>query len=115
MSDNERLTAAEAFLSKLRQAALIAEAEDLAHGVRHLTVVTGDLETADDVARLDRLTAAAWQGREGARMITYRGGNDYVIFFIDGAAAELFVDDLAALAETLDPGWWRIVRSPHPF
>jgi hypothetical protein len=63
---DDRLTAAEAYLAQLRQAALIAEAQDLARGVRHLSVVTGELETGDDVARIDQLTAAAWQGRDGA-------------------------------------------------
>ena len=69
MSDH-RLTAAEAYLAQLRQAALIAEAEDLACGVRHLSVATGELETADDVDRVEQLTAAAWRGRDGARIST---------------------------------------------
>jgi hypothetical protein len=55
---SDHLTAAEAFLAQLRQVALIGEAEDLARGVRHLSVVTGDFETADDVARVEELTAA---------------------------------------------------------
>jgi hypothetical protein len=115
MSGEDRLSAAEAYLAQLRQAALIAEAEDLARGVRHLSVVTGELETGDDVARIEQLTAAAWQGRDGARMRTYRGGGDYVTFFIAGVAADQFVEELAALAEALNPGWWRITGSPHPF
>ena len=115
MSGDDRQSAAEAYLAQLRQAALIAEAEDLAHGVRHLSVVTGELETADDVTRIEQLTAAAWRGRDGARMRTSRGGSDYVTLFIEGAAADQFVDELAALAEALNPGWWRMTRSPHPF
>jgi hypothetical protein len=83
--------------------------------VRHLSVVTGEFETADDVQRVEQLTAAAWRGRDDARMTHSRGGNDYVTFFIEGPAADAFVDDLVALAESLNPGWWKAVRSPNPF
>ena len=38
-----------------------------------------------------------------------------ITFFIEGSAADQFVDELAALAEALNPGFWRITRSPHPF
>lgn len=114
-SDEEPVTAVEAFLRQLGQASLVAEAEDLAQGRRHLSVATGDLETADDVARVEQLTSRAWQGRDGARVSASRGGNDYVTLVIDGPSAEQFVDELAALAESLNPGFWRITRSPHPF
>lgn len=112
---SDRVTAAEAFLAQMRGAALVAEAEELAAGVRHLSVVTGQLESAEDVDRLDQLTAAAWRGRSGARTIRCRGGSDYVTFHIDGSAADEFVDELAALAATLNPGWWHTTPSAHPF
>ncbi|GAB4973416.1 MULTISPECIES: hypothetical protein [Mycobacterium] len=115
MSDDERITAAEAFLAEIQHAALVAEAEDLAAGMRHLSVVTGDLESEDDVRRLEQLTTAAWRGRDGARLTRSGGGNDYVTFYVDGPTADRFVEDLARLAETLNPGWWRIIDSPHPF
>ncbi len=113
MSDDQPQSPAQAYLSQLRQAALIAEAEDLARGIRHLSVATGEFETAEDV--VEQLTAAAWRGRDGARMRASRGGNDYVTFVIQGASADQFVDELAALAEALNPGFWRISRSPNPF
>lgn len=112
---DERFTAAVSYLAKLRDAELVAEAEDLADGVRHLSVVTGDLESHDDVERIEQLTAAAWRGRDGARLVRSRGGNDYLTFYIEGLAADQFVTDLADLAQSLNPGWWRIIRSPHPF
>jgi hypothetical protein len=111
----DRLTAAEAYLVQLRQAALVAEAEELASGVRHLSVVTGELETAEDADRLEQLTSVAHQGRDGARVSRSRAGNDYVTFFIEGPAAEQFADKLATLAGMLNPGWWRINHSPNPF
>lgn len=95
--------------------AVEAYLEDAAHGKRHLSVVTGDLETSEDVARVEQLTAVAWAGREGARMTASRGGSDYVTLVIDGPSAGQFVDELAALAIELNPGFWRISRSARPF
>lgn len=112
---DDRFTAAGAYLAKMRQAALVAEAEELAAGVRHLSVVTGELETGEDVDRLEQLTAAAWRGRDGARTVRCRGGSDYVTFHIEGRTADEFVDELAALAASLNPGWWRATPSAHPF
>lgn len=114
-TDPDRHTAAEAYLEQLNQAALLAEAEDLTHGIRHLSITTGQLETAEDVDRVEQLTAAAWRGRDGARMRASRGGSDYLTFVIEGEAAEQFVDELAALAEILNPGYWRISRTLNPF
>lgn len=110
-----RHNAVEAYLEQLREAALVAEAQDAAHGKRHLSVVTGDLETRDDVARVEQLTAAAWAGCDGARMTATRGGSDYVTLVIEGPSAGQFVDELAALAEELNPGFWRISCSSRPF
>lgn len=114
-SEDQPLTGAEAHLQQLRSDALVAEAEDLARGIRHLSVATGDLETDEDVARIERLTAVAWQGRDGAHVRASRGGSDYITLVIEGPAAEQFVDELAALAEELNPGFWRISLSPNPF
>lgn len=107
--------AIEAHLEQLRQAELVAEAEDAAHGKRHLSVVTGNLETSDDVARVEQLTATAWAGREGAHMTASPGGSDYLTLVIEGPCAAQFVDELAALAEELNPGFWRVSRSSSPF
>ena len=111
----EDFTVADPYLVRLREAALVAEAEDLVNGIRHLSIATGDLESDDDVRRLEQLTTAAGRGRDGARLARYRGGSDYITYFVEGPAADLFVNDLAVLAEILNPGWWRITRSPHPF
>ena len=42
-------------LEQLYRAALIAEAEDLAHGLHHLSIATGDPETDDDINRITQL------------------------------------------------------------
>jgi hypothetical protein len=110
----------EAFFEAQQQAALLSEAIDLALGIRHLTIVTGDVETAEDAALVEQLSAAARRGHAKARMRTCRAGNDYLTFYVEPvagqdapSAADDFVESLAALAEHLNPGSWRITRSPH--
>lgn len=102
-------------LEELAVASLVAEAEDLTRGVRHLSIATGDPETDDELARINALTDAAWTARADAATTSIRGGGDYLTIRVEGAGAEAFVEDLAALARRLDPGFWRINRSPHPF
>lgn len=102
-------------LEQLAVASLLSEAEDLTRGVRHLSIATGDPETDDELARINALTAAARTARTDAATTAIRGGSDYLTIRIEGAGAEAFVEDLAALAHRLDPGFWRINRSPHPF
>ncbi|EHB48761.1 HNH endonuclease [Mycolicibacterium rhodesiae JS60] len=102
-------------LEQLARDALLAEAEDLARGVRHVSVATGDPETDHDVALVNAFTNAVWSARGDTRATSIRGGNDYMTVRIEGPDAAAFVDELAALAEDLNPGFWRITRSPHPF
>lgn len=102
-------------LEELAVASVVAEAEDLTRGVRHLSIATGDPETDDELARVNALTDAAWTARADAATTSIRGGGDYLTIRVEGAGAEAFVEDLAALAHRLDPGFWRISRSPHPF
>lgn len=102
-------------LERLAVASLVAEAEDLTRGVRYLSVATGDPETDDDLARINTLTAAVWAPRPNAATTSIRGGNDYLTIRVEGPDADTFVDDLAELAQTISPGFWRITRSPHPF
>ncbi|MGH3583422.1 MAG: hypothetical protein ACRDUB_17655, partial [Mycobacterium sp.] len=45
-------------LEQLAVASLVAEAEDLTRGVRHLSIATGDPETDDELARINALTDA---------------------------------------------------------
>ncbi|MEX7472193.1 hypothetical protein AB4Z39_21045 [Mycobacterium adipatum] len=102
-------------LEQLAVASLLSEAEDLTRGVRHLSIATGDPESDDDLARINALTTAARTDRNDAATKAIRGGNDYLTIRIEGVGAEAFVEDLATLAHRLNPGHWRISRSPHPF
>lgn len=102
-------------LEQLAAASLVAEAEDLTRGVRYLSIATGDPETDDELTRINALTAAARTPRPGAATTSIRGGSDYLTIRVEGPTADAFLDDLTALAHRLDPGFWRITRSPHPF
>ncbi len=96
-------------------ASLLTEAEDLTRGLRYLSVATGDPETDDELARINALTAAAWTPAPDAATTSIRGGNDYLTIRVEGSAADSFVEDLATIAQRLDPGFWRVSRSPHAF
>jgi hypothetical protein len=102
-------------LEQLAATALVAEAEDLTRGVRYLSVATGDPETDDELARINTLTDTAWIPQPDAATTSIRGGNDYLTIRIEGPGADAFVEQLAALAQRLNPGFWRISHSPHPF
>ena len=118
---DNRPTPAEAYLKSQLEAALVQEADNLACGIRHLTVVTGQLERPHDIALVEKLTAAAQRGDTDTRMRTYYTGNDHLTFEIEPVrgldapvgAADDFVDFLAALAASLNPGGWRITDSHH--
>jgi hypothetical protein len=110
----------EAYFEAQQHAALLSEAIDLALGIRHLTIITGDVETAAGVALIEQLSAAARRGHPKARLKTCRSGDGYIAFYLEPiegqhapSAADDFVESLAALAEQLNPTGWRITRSPY--
>jgi hypothetical protein len=92
------------------QAPGLDEAEQAAHGTRHLTVEHGDLESADDEHRLHQLGQWASEHRDRGPMST-RGSNDTTTWFLGGPEADTLLADLEALAHRLNPGWWGIRRS----
>lgn len=114
----------EEYVEAMRQAALLSEADDIAVGIRHLTVVTGEVETIADSAAIEALMAAARRADPNARLNRCCQGNDYLTFYIEPVgnqqrapgAADAFVDQLATLADDLNPGFWHVTRSPYyPF
>jgi hypothetical protein len=113
--DRPAVSAAEAFLQQLRDDALVTEAQALAHGVRHLSLVHGQPETDDQMSRLQSVADRAWAIAGDARTTSLRGGNDYLTITVDGDGAAAAVDELQAFAETINPGWWRITQSAQPF
>jgi hypothetical protein len=90
------------------------EAEELAHGYRHLTVEHGDpseLETSRLLSALyDRLRVFAAR----ARWARVRGTVDYVTVTVQGTVADEAVRALTAIAEELNPGDWTIAPTALP-
>jgi hypothetical protein len=107
-----QLTPAEArdLRRRLDEAALVREAEQAAHGAHHLTVAHGDPESAEDADRVHQLFA--WTHLHRARAVfSAVATNDTVRWTITGPDAEAVLVDLEAVAEQLNPGWWRIRRA----
>ena len=82
------------------------EAELAAHGIRPVSVVHGDLESADDEQLIygpEGLHALAGQA---GHYHQYRGGNDYTTWFFDGDDAEqAAIAFIAAAIAIARPGW----------
>jgi hypothetical protein len=95
---------ATALIEALRTEELLAEAEQSAHGVRHLTVQHSDSDSPDDDRRCQQLSDWAWDHLDQARICT-RSTNDTTTWLIEGDHAESLVNELELLAIDLNPGW----------
>ncbi len=101
-------------LERIRQGFLIAEAIEVAHGRRHLTVVHGDpsevaasRQLAEFYEELRRLAA-------GCEWVRVRGTAEYVTVTVGGAFAEEQIALFEAAAAFANPGDWTIVASAVP-
>jgi hypothetical protein len=93
---------------------LLAEAAELAHGRRHLTIVHGDptavgasRELSDFYEELRRLVA-------GCEWVRVRGDAEYVTVTVGGSFAEEQIALFEAAAAFANPGDWTIVASAVP-
>ena len=90
------------------------EAEELAHGYRHLTIVHGDhrdLDANRDLsAFFDRLAALAAR----AGWVRVRGTADYVTITLHGPQADQQIRDFAAVAHEFRRDDWTITPSAFP-
>jgi hypothetical protein len=92
---------------------LLAEADEVARGNRHLTVVHGVPATPEERSQLDGflktadalLPVGAW---------TRRGDDDHVIVTVSGEGAEGRIAVLRAIADRCDPGHWRVGAHARP-
>ena len=125
MNDPPPGNTADELLTALRGQALAEEAADYLAGRRWLTVWHGDLESADDVRRVEALAsesaelASRWPGC----VIRRQGGNDYSATLFGAVAGvpspDQLADTLATFAAGIAPThpalgartWWRIVRA----
>ncbi|MGE0139374.1 MAG: hypothetical protein AB7R77_16280 [Ilumatobacteraceae bacterium] len=99
---------------RLRAELLVLEAEELAHGCRHLTVVHGD---PPDLAASRYLSAFYDTLSELAaecEWVRVRGDGAFVTVTVRGAHAEVQLARFTAAALGADPGDWTVVASAVP-
>jgi hypothetical protein len=107
----EPLSAEDAYAAADRMLELrsLDEAELAARGYRYLTVVHGDVETAEDEVALRVLQT--WVDRHPGVVAQTRGTNDQTTWLLAPPAADTYLAALQAVAEEHNPGWWRIRRT----
>ena len=93
---------------------VVCEAEELARGRRHLTIVHGDPDNVADSRHLTAFYEALGALASAAEWARVRGSVDYVTVTVAGPDAERLMSVVATAAERADPGWWRITHDPYP-
>jgi hypothetical protein len=106
-SDQERRVALDGEL-------LLAEAREVADGVRHLSIAHGHPRSLDESRHLHELVIGLKQVAQRAPWFRLRGGPDHVIVAVAGPRADDLLDELAALVAAADPGGWRVTTSARP-
>ncbi len=99
---------------ELLEAFVVCEAEELAAGRRHLTIVHGDPDTLADSRRLTAFYDVLGSLASAAEWARVRGSAEHVTVTIGGPDAEQMISLVATAAARADPGWWRITESPYP-
>ncbi|MGD9705492.1 MAG: hypothetical protein AB7J47_24115 [Acidimicrobiia bacterium] len=93
---------------------VVCEAEEVAHGHRHLTIVHGCPDNLPDSRDLDAFydTLRVLAAEPG--WVRVRGTSDYVTVTARGGDADQRIDAFAAAARAANPGGWVIVPAPYP-
>ena len=98
----------------LIESLIIAEAEELALGRRHLTVVHGAPETPSESEALDVFYDQVFIVSEAAEWSRVRGTEEFVTVTLGGAGAEERLLDVIELAHRANPGGWIVMERPFP-
>ena len=93
---------------------MVCEAEEVAHGHRHLTVVHGCPDNLPDSRDLDAFYDCLRVLAAEAGWVRVRGTVDYVTVTVRGGDADARIDAFAAAAQVANPGDWVIVSSAYP-
>ena len=93
---------------------VVCEAEEVAHGHRHLTIVHGCPDNLPDSHDLDAFYDTLRVLAAETSWVRVRGTTDYVTATVRGAAADQRIDAFAAAAHAANPGDWVIVTAPYP-
>ena len=90
------------------------EAEEVAHGRRHLTIVHGDPRELDASRHLSGFYDILRTLASEADWVRVRGSVRYVTITVAGAAADKRLAEFAAAALDANPGDWEITPSAYP-
>jgi hypothetical protein len=99
---------------ELEDSLVVCEAEEIALGRRHLTVVHGDPHDVAQSRALDRLYDDVSAIAATAEWSRVRGGVDHVTVTVGGGAADSIVVHISAAAAKMNPGSWNVAESPYP-
>ena len=98
----------------LIESLIVAEAEELALGRRHLTVFHGAPETLVDSESLDDFYDEVFAVVEAAEWSRVRGTEDYVTVTLGGTAVDELMLDVVELAHRANSGGWMVMERPFP-
>jgi hypothetical protein len=103
-----------ALMAAFDQARLVDEAELAAAGVRAVTVVHGDMESADDEKLIYGPGGLHVLAARAGQYHRTQGGNDYTTWFFDGPGAEEASVRFIATVTAIAPRWWVVTSTAHP-
>lgn len=106
--------AREARSRQLEAELVVAEAHELAQGIRHISIVHGDPTTLHEADQVDTFLAQLAAVVADAGWSRRRGDHEHVIVAVGGNDADERIGHLAAMAELCNPGHWRITESARP-
>lgn len=98
----------------LIESLLVAEAEELMLGRRHLTIVHGAPASVVDSETLDAFYDAVFAHVASADWSRVRGTDEFVTVTVAGSAADELLLDLVELAHRANPGTWQLIDRPFP-
>lgn len=99
---------------ELRDQLLVCEAEEVAHGYRHLTIVHGDPADLATSRRLSDFYDTMRRLASGCAWVRIRGDIDYVTVTVRGPDAERLLAAFTDAAHLTNPGTWLIAASAVP-
>lgn len=98
----------------LIESLIIVEAEELALGRRHLTVVHGWPDTLSDSETLDEFYDAVFEIAGAAEWSRVRGTQDHITVTVSGPLADVLLMDVTEIAHRVNPGGWQVIERPFP-
>jgi hypothetical protein len=93
---------------------LVWEAEEVAHGHRHVTIVHGDPDTVDAARHLSAFYETIRDFAEDCSWVRVRGEFAYVTVTVRGPDADEQIREVALAAAVADPGDWTVMLSAFP-